>query len=215
MGATVVDRTGASDYASSFLTTFIESLGFKLILVRSDNERSLLSLIEKLSLIELVTCSLTGVELMLMTSPEGDHQANGFVQVGVREIKVQMRILRIQLKQRLGSRTGERDPLMSWIPRHGANCVSRYRIMEWWSLVSQYTSDQSERTMHCEEETRDCLEVSMWDSDFPHARWCEERNENCKNDVTRELGSRVQCNVCWSSLAIETGSTESVETCCT
>ena len=65
MGATVVDRKGASDYASSFLTAFIKSLGFKRIPVRSDNERSLLSLIER------VTSSLTGVELVLMTSPEG------------------------------------------------------------------------------------------------------------------------------------------------
>ena len=55
-------RKGASDYASSFLTAFIESLGFKRILVRSDNERSLLSLIER------VTCNLTGVELVLVTS---------------------------------------------------------------------------------------------------------------------------------------------------
>ena len=78
MGATVVDRKGASDYASSFLTAFIESLGFKRILVRSDNERSLLSLIER------VTSNLTGVGLVLMTSPKGDHQANGLAEVGVR-----------------------------------------------------------------------------------------------------------------------------------
>ena len=32
VGATVVDRKGASDYASSFLTAFIKSLGFKRIL---------------------------------------------------------------------------------------------------------------------------------------------------------------------------------------
>ena len=41
MGATVVDRKGASDYASSVLGAFIKSLGFKRIQVRSDNERSL------------------------------------------------------------------------------------------------------------------------------------------------------------------------------
>ena len=54
-----------SDYASSFLTAFTKSLGFKRILVRSDNERSLSSLIER------VMNNLTGVELALMTSPEG------------------------------------------------------------------------------------------------------------------------------------------------
>ena len=101
VGATVVDRKGASDYASSFLTAFTKSLGFKRILVRSDNERSLLSLIER------VTCNLTGVELVLMTSPEGDHQANGLAEVGVREIKAQTRTLMSQLEQRLGSRIDE------------------------------------------------------------------------------------------------------------
>ena len=47
MGATAVDRQGASDYASSFVTAFMKSLGFKRTLVRSDSERSLLSLIER------------------------------------------------------------------------------------------------------------------------------------------------------------------------
>ena len=108
----MIDRKGASDYESSFLTAFIKSLGFKRILVRSDNERSLLSLIER------VTCNLTDVELVLMTSPEGDHAENGLAEVGVREIKGQTRILRSQLEQRLGSRSDEKDPLMSWIDRN-------------------------------------------------------------------------------------------------
>ena len=56
--------------------------------MKSDNERSSLSLIER------VMNSLTGVELVQMTSPEGDHPANGLAQVGVREIKAQTRILR-------------------------------------------------------------------------------------------------------------------------
>ena len=40
--------------------------------------------------------------------------------------------------------------------------VERLGNVQWWSLVSQYTSDQSVRTMHCEEETRGCCAVSMW-----------------------------------------------------
>ena len=127
MGPTFLKLNLVPDYASSFLTAFIKSLGFKRILVRSDNERSLLSLIER------VTCKLTGVELVLMTSPEGDHQANGLAEVGVREIKAQMRVLRSQLEQRLGNRIDDKDPLMSWIPRHAANCVSRYRNIGRWS----------------------------------------------------------------------------------
>ena len=82
-GATVVDRKGASDYASSFLTAFIKSSGFKRVLVRSDNERSVLSLIER------VMNNPTDVELVQMTSPERDHAANGLAEVGVREIKAE------------------------------------------------------------------------------------------------------------------------------
>ena len=124
LAATVVDRKGPSDCASSFLAAFFKSLGFKRILVRSDTGRSLLGLIER------VTSNLTGVELVLMTSPEDDHAANGLAEVGVREIKAQTRILRSQLEQRLSNRIDEKDLLMSWIPRHAANCVSRYRLMD-------------------------------------------------------------------------------------
>ena len=84
-----------------------------------------------------MTSNLTGVELVLMTSPEGDYQANGLAEVGVREIKVQTRILRSQLEQRLGSRIDEKDPLMSWIPRHAANCV---QYTESWTMVGRLIS---------------------------------------------------------------------------
>ena len=141
--------------------------------MRSDNERSLLSLIER------VTSNLKGVELVLMTSPEGDHQANGVAELGVREIKDQTRILRSQLEQRLGIRIDEKDPLMSWIPRHAADSVFRDRIMDdgqtpdqrrygrTWKRpdveFGQYTSDQLVRATRCEEETRGCCAVSAWD----------------------------------------------------
>ena len=46
------------------------------------------------------------------------------------KIKAQPRILRSQLEQRCGIRIDEKDPLMSLILRHAANCVSRYRLMD-------------------------------------------------------------------------------------
>ena len=38
--------------------------------------------------------------------------------------------------------------------------VERLGNVQWWSLVSQYTADKLVRTMHCEEEIRDCCAVS-------------------------------------------------------
>ena len=87
-----------------------------------------------------------------MTSPEGDHAANGFAEVDVREIKAQTRILRTQLEQRLGNRIDEKDPLMSWIRRHAANCVSRYKLMDDGRTLDQRRcGDQLVRRTHCEE----------------------------------------------------------------
>ena len=134
LGATVVDRKGASNCASSFLTAYIKSLRFKRILVRSDNERSLLSLIEHV------------MKFVQMTSPEGDHAANGLAEVGVREIKAQTRIMRSQLEQRLCSRIDEEDPLIPWIPRHAVNCVSRYKLMDDGRTLDQRRPDPFRRS---------------------------------------------------------------------
>ena len=86
-------------YASSHVTAFIASLGFKRILVRSGKERSLLILTER------VSNNFPGVELALITSPEGDHAANGLAEVGVREIKTETGIFRSQA----GTPTRESD----------------------------------------------------------------------------------------------------------
>ena len=155
---------------------------------------------------------------------------------GVCEIKAQTRILRSQLEQRHGSRIDEKDPLMSWRSRHPANCVLRYRTM-----VERLISDDVERlgnvpvtefgeSVHFRPvgennalrggDQRLLRGVYVGHHErsgaaiFPHARRCEEGNENCENAGTREMGSRVQCNVCWISLEVEAGSTESGETCC-
>ena len=121
LAAIVVDRKGATDHASSYSTAFTASLGVK----------SLGEVRQRTVAIELdrtVLNDLPGVELGPMISPGGEHAANCLAEVGLREIKAQTRILRSQLHQRLGNRIAEKDPLSSWIPRHAANCVSRYQL---------------------------------------------------------------------------------------
>ena len=96
----------------------------KRIVCRSDNERSLLSLLQK------VSACLPDIEFVPKTSPEGDHSANGLAQIGVREIKAQVRVIRSQLESSLRSRLDEDEPILAWIPRHAANCMNRYCILD-------------------------------------------------------------------------------------
>ena len=62
------------------------------------------------------------------TSPEGDHAANGLAEVGVREVKAQTRVLKSHLEERLKRQLDWSEPLATWLVRHLANCLSRYRI---------------------------------------------------------------------------------------
>ena len=113
--------------------------------------------------------NLTGVELVQMMSPEGDRAANGLAEVGVREIKAQTRILRSQLDQRLGNRSDEKDPLMSWIPRHAANCVSRYKLDQrrcgktWKRPVVEFGESVHFRPVGENNAMQGGDQVSMWD----------------------------------------------------
>ena len=75
--ATFVQSKGRDAYALSFLVAWVRGLGYKRLVCRSDNERSLLALLQMLS------SSLPEVEFVPKASPEGDHGANGLAEVNV------------------------------------------------------------------------------------------------------------------------------------
>ena len=131
----------------------------------------------------------------------------------------------------------EKDPLMSWIPRHAANCVSRYRIMYDGRTLDQRRCGKTWKrpvvefgeSVHCRPvgennalrggDQRLLRGVYVGHHERAGAAIFltpdgVKRGTRIENDGTQEMGSRVQCNVCWSS-GIEKGSTESGETCCT
>ena len=227
MGTTVVDRKGALNYASSILTAIINSLGFKRVLVRPDNGRSLLNLIEPF--FWRAMCQVGADDVSRIGS-----SSKRLCRVGVREIKAQTRILRSQLEQWLGSQIDEKDPL-SWIPRHAANCVSRYRIMDdgrtqnkrWCGKISStggiwwVSTLQTSRWEHCIARWRPevCWAVSMWGVTRDLVLWFSSRQTTREEKKFREwwntrdgiacsvqrvlefLGNRDQINgIWWDSL---------------
>ena len=90
--------------------------------MRSDNERALLAFLCA------AAASLEGVEVIEQASLEGDHAANGLAEVGVREVKAQTRVLKSHLEKRLKRQLDWSERLATWLVRHSANCLSRYRI---------------------------------------------------------------------------------------
>ena len=122
LGATQVPSQGVEPYSQAFLVGWLRGLGYKRLVMRSDNERALLALLRS------VAANLEGAEVVEQSCPEGDHAANGLAEVAVREAKAQVRVLKSHLEERLGRRLEWTEPLASWIVRHAANCLSRYRV---------------------------------------------------------------------------------------
>ena len=81
-----------------------------------------------LAFLRAAAAGLEGVEVIEQASPEGEHAANGLAEVGVREVKAQTRVLKSHMEERLKRPLDWNEPLATWLVRHSANCVSRYRI---------------------------------------------------------------------------------------
>ena len=118
--------TGAGErhecLCSSLLYGVAARLGWKRLLLRPDNERALLACLRA------EAAGLEGVEVIEQASPEGDYAPNGLAEVGVREVKAQTRVPKIHLEERLKRQLDWSEPLATWLVRHSANCLSRYRI---------------------------------------------------------------------------------------
>ena len=119
LAATQVPEKGMNVYALAFFTGWLRGLGWKPLLLRSDNERALLAFLRA------AAASLEGVEVIDQASPEGDHAANGLAEVGVREVKAQTRVQKSHLEERLKRQLDWSEPLATWLVRHSADCLSR------------------------------------------------------------------------------------------
>ena len=69
-----------------------------------------------------------GVEVSPQGPLEGDHMANGRVEMAVREVKRQCRTLRISVEQNTSVRIADDSPLLSWLPRFAAQVMNKMRI---------------------------------------------------------------------------------------
>ena len=79
-GATCCERKGPTAHSASFLIGFIKDLGFRRVIVKCDNEPS------TNAYQEAVIHACVGVEVIPQGPPEGDHMANGCVEMAVREV---------------------------------------------------------------------------------------------------------------------------------
>ena len=120
--ASVVDSKGVNDYALKFVIGYVRSLGWKRRTFKSDNEEALLALKRR------VTENLVGVEVIPEESPVGDHSAKGEAENAVREVKRKVRCIKGSLEEYLGFRLPFNHPMLTWLPRHAADLMSKKKL---------------------------------------------------------------------------------------
>ena len=105
-----------------FLLVFIKDLGFCRIILKRGFEPS------TKALQDAVILACVGVEVIPQGPPEGDHIANGRVEMALREVKRQCRTLRISAEHNTIVRVADDSPLLSWLPRFAAQVMNKMRI---------------------------------------------------------------------------------------
>ena len=94
-----------------FLSASSKILVFHVIFLKCDKEPS------TKALHDAVIHACAGVEVIPQGPLESDHMANGCVEMAVREVKRQCRIVRISAEQNTSVRIADDSPLLSWLPR--------------------------------------------------------------------------------------------------
>ena len=104
------------------LWVLFKDLGFRRIILKCENEPS------TKALQDAVIHACVGAEVIPQGPPEGDHMANGRVDMAVREVKRQCGTLRVSAEQNTSARTADDSPLLSWLPRFAAQVMNKMRI---------------------------------------------------------------------------------------
>ena len=103
--AVALETKSPIEYTQKAFARFVEETGHKRVVFMSDSEPALVKLKEE------TAARLKNVEVIQRTSPVGDHRSNGNAEVAVREIKKQMRTIRIALEQKLGCKLSDTNPI--------------------------------------------------------------------------------------------------------
>lgn len=99
----------------------IDRLGYKTIVLKTDNEPAMKTLQEEVK-------SRMTERTILENSPAGESQSNGVAERAVQAVSEHARVLRSALQNRLGVALGCKHPVIAWLVEHAASCISRYHV---------------------------------------------------------------------------------------
>ena len=98
VAASCVPNKGGSPYAVKYLSGVLRDLGYRKLVLKSDNEPSILLLKDQ------VKENCKEIEIIYQEVPVGDHAANGMIENAIKVLKGQIRAARLSSEKKLGKR---------------------------------------------------------------------------------------------------------------
>ena len=94
-------------------------LGYAKVLVKSDNEPSMVKLLKE----SLATLKIEGFDASEEHPPPYDSQSNGAIEAAVKQVRSRMKMLKLCLERRIGKRIPPRHPIVAWLVAHCAAVI--------------------------------------------------------------------------------------------
>jgi len=121
--AHVMPEKGVHPYSVKRVNQTMKLLGYKKIILRTDQEPSILALKSR------VKEEWAG-DLIAEESPVGESESNGVAERAVQEVQGMIRTVKEGLESRLGSRLTGNEPVAIWLITHSGQLVNRYKVGE-------------------------------------------------------------------------------------
>jgi hypothetical protein len=116
----VVPEKGRCAYAIRKLTDWIEQLGYKKIIIKSDSENSITALKKAVK-------AESTLEMILEETPVGDHAANGAIESTIKQVQGQFRTMKSALETRLNMKIKGDHDAVPWLMMHAGAVMNRRR----------------------------------------------------------------------------------------
>ena len=119
--AHLVEEKGVNAYAIKRIGQDIGLLGYKRIILKSDNEPAIIALKDAIK-------QERSEEIIKEESPVGESASNGEIENAIKQVEGQLRTIKSSLEQRYGEKLAPTHMSVPWLVRHSAELIDRYSI---------------------------------------------------------------------------------------
>ena len=121
LAKTIPSKGVENPYATKVLAGFLESSGYKKVVLKSDQEPSMVSVCK-------AARKEVDVEIVPEHSPVGESQSNGDVERAVQSVQGLARTIKDALETKLGDRLNPKGPIMAWLVDHSGVLLNLFHV---------------------------------------------------------------------------------------